>query len=164
MDNKSYHSSVYQCRNRLAFVGSRKSYSFNNEEKKALSLKNYSLNLEQVWRYKKIISKGKTFSASQSSKICNSVVQIYGTIYKLIELLLLEYPDSTSCAVCFVKAINTAVLTTEMSTPGIFKVIGIKSPLHAFPCQLIEPNKFITIYSDGCLTHICKLPNTLEAE
>jgi Transposase family tnp2 len=165
MDNKAYHAKFYRCRNGVTFLGVRKKYTLNDEEKKILLKKQYSVpNIENIWSYRNMLLNGKKFSKSDSSKINDCVVEIYASTYIVRQLLLLEFNDATSSAVCFVNKVDTAELTSEILTPGIMKVTGIKSPLQVYPCNLINPSKFVTIYNEDCLTHICKLPNRSEVE
>lgn len=164
MENKTLYSKAFDCNNGVTFLGSRKEYTLNEEESKVLSSASYCLtDIKRIWAYKNVLINGKRFGSKETAKMNNCVVAIAENIYVLRQLLLLMFSDTAFSAVGFVNLIKTGVVMKDQR--GIFKVLRMGSSLNVFPCEVIKKDKFMTIHDDvGIMTHVCSLPNTLEAE
>lgn len=162
MENKTLYAKAFQCPNGVTFLGSKKQYTLNDSETKVLAKDFIVSEIESIWSYKHVLSHGKRFSSSDTSKMNNCIVTVNGNIYVLRELLLLMFKDQNCAAVAFANQITTSQVLKEKD--GIAKIVRVGTTLQALKCQQFSSDKYVVVYDNNTMTHLGRLPNSLEAE
>jgi hypothetical protein len=163
MENKKLYAKAFDCGDGVTFVGSRKQFTMNVSERKLLEKEGLLVSeIENIWSYKNVITQGKRFSSGETTKMNNCIVTYCDKIFVIRELLLIIFKDQTNSAIAFANQLTTSSVMKD--NDGILKIVRVGTTLQVLKCKQFHSDKYVVVYDTSVMTHLGRLPNTLEAE